>query len=83
MATPALTRSTDFVRQKAGNAVYQTGALFITSIEGFRKTWNIRQWWAEYVEQCYFIAKVTALPVILIALPLGGVTPARRWCRRW
>ena len=72
MATAALTRSTDFVRHKAGNAVYQTGALFITAIEGFRKTWNVRQWWGEYIEQCYFIAKVTALPVMLIALPLGG-----------
>jgi phospholipid/cholesterol/gamma-HCH transport system permease protein len=62
----------DFVRQKADNAVYQTGVLFITTVEGLRKSWNVRQWWAEYVEQCYFIAKVTAVPVMLVALPLGG-----------
>ena len=26
----------------------------------------------EYIEQCWFIAKVTSLPVILVALPLGS-----------
>ncbi|MCW2883165.1 MAG: hypothetical protein JWL58_27 [Streptosporangiaceae bacterium] len=63
---------TDLVRRRAGSAVYQTGVLFITAIEGFRKTWNISQWWAEYIEQCYLAASVTALPVMLVALPLGG-----------
>jgi phospholipid/cholesterol/gamma-HCH transport system permease protein len=71
-ATRGVTAGTDFVRQRAGSMVYQTGTLFIIALEGFRKTWNIRQWWGEYVEQCAFLAKVTALPVMLIALPLGG-----------
>ncbi|MFB4309712.1 MlaE family ABC transporter permease [Actinomadura sp. GTD37] len=62
----------EFLWRRADGAVYQTGVLFITTIEGFRKTWDVRQWWGEYIEQCYFISRVTALPVMLIALPLGG-----------
>ncbi|MEO5875710.1 MAG: ABC transporter permease [Streptosporangiaceae bacterium] len=68
----AITSGADAVRRKAGSFVYQTGTLFIIGIEGFRKSWNIRQWWGEYVEQCSFLAGVTAVPVMLVALPLGG-----------
>ena len=50
----------------------QAGLLIAISLEGFRKTWDVRRWWAEYVEQCWFIARVATLPVMLIALPLGG-----------
>jgi phospholipid/cholesterol/gamma-HCH transport system permease protein len=50
----------------------QAGLLIAISLEGFRKTWAVRRWWAEYVEQCWFIARVTTVPVMLIALPLGG-----------
>lgn len=72
MVASGMTAGRDFIRQRATSVVYQTGSLFIVAIEGFRKTWDLRRWWAEYVEQCYFLAKVTALPVMLIALPLGG-----------
>ncbi|MGI8332961.1 MlaE family ABC transporter permease [Actinomadura scrupuli] len=71
-ATRGAAAGADFVRQRAGSMTYQTGTLFITGIEGFRKSWNVRQWWGEFVEQCAFLAGVTALPVMLIALPLGG-----------
>src|SRR5919198_267205 len=37
-----------------------------------RRSWDVRSWWREYVEQCWFIARVTSLPVILIAIPLGS-----------
>ncbi|MBO2447688.1 ABC transporter permease [Actinomadura barringtoniae] len=50
----------------------QAGTLIAISLEGLRKTWAIRRWWGEYLEQCWFIARVTTLPVMLIALPLGG-----------
>jgi phospholipid/cholesterol/gamma-HCH transport system permease protein len=50
----------------------QAGTLLAIALEGFRKTWNVRNWAAEYIEQCWFIARVTTLPVMLIALPLGG-----------
>jgi phospholipid/cholesterol/gamma-HCH transport system permease protein len=33
----------------------------------------VRDWWREFVDQCWFIAKVTSLPVILISIPFGAV----------
>jgi phospholipid/cholesterol/gamma-HCH transport system permease protein len=49
-----------------------TGELFAIGLEGLRRTWDIRSWWRDYVEQCLFITKVTAGPVMLIAVPLGA-----------
>jgi phospholipid/cholesterol/gamma-HCH transport system permease protein len=72
MVANGVTAGRDFARQRAETMVYQTGSLFIIAVEGFRKSWDVRRWWGEYIEQCYFLAKVTALPVMLIALPLGG-----------
>ncbi|WP_106400813.1 MlaE family ABC transporter permease [Actinocorallia populi] len=53
-------------------ALERTGELFATLLEGLRRSWDVRQWWREFVEQCWFIAKVTAWPVFLVALPLGA-----------
>jgi phospholipid/cholesterol/gamma-HCH transport system permease protein len=53
--------------------VRETGNMFAVSLEGFRRTWDIKHWWKEYLRQCWFIAKVTSLPVILIAIPFGMV----------
>jgi phospholipid/cholesterol/gamma-HCH transport system permease protein len=52
--------------------IFETGEMFSIAIEGFRKTWQIRMWWSEFVEQCNFLVKVTALPVMLVAHPLGA-----------
>lgn len=49
-----------------------TGEMFIMALEGLRRTWDVRSWFWEFVEQCWFLARVTTLPVILIALPLGA-----------
>src|SRR3954454_10967779 len=51
----------------------ETGNMFAVAIEGLRRTWDIKQWWKEYVGQCWFIAKVTTVPVILISIPFGMV----------
>jgi phospholipid/cholesterol/gamma-HCH transport system permease protein len=51
----------------------ETGNLFAISLEGLRKTWDVRHWWKEYLRQCWFIAKVCTLPSILIAIPFGAV----------
>ena len=53
--------------------VRETGNMFAVALEGFRKTLSVRDWWREYVSQCWFIAKVTSLPVILISIPFGMV----------
>ncbi|MEY2451721.1 MAG: phospholipid/cholesterol/gamma-HCH transport system permease protein [Acidimicrobiaceae bacterium] len=51
----------------------ETGNLFAISLEGLRKTWDVRHWWKEYLRQCWFIAKVCTLPSVLIAIPFGAV----------
>jgi phospholipid/cholesterol/gamma-HCH transport system permease protein len=51
----------------------ETGNMFAVALEGFRKTYAIRDWWKEYIEQCWFIAKVTSIPVVLISIPFGAV----------
>ena len=53
--------------------VRESGNLFAISLEGLRKTWDVRHWWKEYLLQCWFIAKVTTLPSVLIAIPFGAV----------
>jgi phospholipid/cholesterol/gamma-HCH transport system permease protein len=50
----------------------EVGGMTAMSMEAFRRTWEIRKWWREWLDQCWFMVKVTALPVFLIALPLGA-----------
>jgi len=53
--------------------VRETGNLFAISLEGMRRTWDVKHWWKEYLRQCWFIAKVTSLPSILVSIPFGAV----------
>ena len=53
--------------------VRETGNMFAVALEGLRATFRITDWYREYIDQCWFIAKVTSLPVILIAIPFGMV----------
>jgi phospholipid/cholesterol/gamma-HCH transport system permease protein len=55
-------------------AVRETGNLFAISLDGLRYTYAVREWWHEYVRQCWFIAKVTTLPSLAISIPFGMVT---------
>src|SRR5205814_4737371 len=32
-----------------------------------------KHWWKEYLNQCWFVAKVCTLPSVLIAIPFGAV----------
>lgn len=50
----------------------ETGTMFAIAGEGFRRTWDVKTWWREWLEQCWFLVKVTTLPVLLIAIPLGA-----------
>ncbi len=50
----------------------EAGGITATALEGLRRTWEVRRWWREYVEQCLFLIRVTTLPVMLIAVPLGA-----------
>src|SRR5438128_5901740 len=53
--------------------VRETGNLFAVSLDGLRFTPKVRQWWREYLRQCWFIAKVSSVPVIFISIPFGAV----------
>jgi phospholipid/cholesterol/gamma-HCH transport system permease protein len=68
----SLSKAPDLARQRVNGVLDETGTLAVTFLEGMRRTWDVRNWWGEFIEQCWFIARVTALPVILIALPLGS-----------
>jgi len=48
------------------------GGMAAMTLEGFRNTPHVRQWWREWLEQSWFITKVTSLPVLLVAIPLGA-----------
>jgi phospholipid/cholesterol/gamma-HCH transport system permease protein len=50
----------------------ETGTMFAIAGEGFRRTWDVKSWWREWLSQCWFLARVTTLPVMLIAIPLGA-----------
>jgi len=59
--------------QKPQVLMRETGNMFAVCLEGLRNTWKASEWFAEYLGQCWFIAKVTSLPVILISIPFGMV----------
>ena len=70
--TLLLDKGAGVARKRAGSALDVTGELCVTFIEGMRRTWDIRSWWGEFIEQCWFIARVTSVPIFLIAIPLGA-----------
>ena len=57
---------------KLRKVIFETGEMFSIALEGFRNSWHVRVWWREYIEQCNFLARVCALPVMLVAIPLGA-----------
>jgi phospholipid/cholesterol/gamma-HCH transport system permease protein len=67
-----LDKGTVVARKKAFRALDETGDLAVTFLEGMRRTWDVKTWWGEFIEQCWFIARVTSVPVLLIAIPLGA-----------
>jgi phospholipid/cholesterol/gamma-HCH transport system permease protein len=60
-------------RSKPQTLVRETGNMFAVALEGLRRTYAVKDWFKEYIDQCWFIAKVTSLPVILISIPFGMV----------
>src|ERR671932_1057937 len=66
MAGNALVAKPQWVVREAGN-------MFAVSLEGVRQSWRVREWWREFLGQCWFIAKVTSVPVIFVSIPFGMV----------
>src|SRR5256714_3482620 len=61
------------ITAKPAFVVRETGNLFAVTLDGIRDIPKIRVWWQEYLRQCWFISKVTAVPVMLISIPFGMV----------
>jgi len=61
------------ITSKPAFVVRETGNLFAVTLDGVRDIPKIRIWWQEYLRQCWFIAKVTSIPVMLISIPFGMV----------
>src|SRR5437899_4573616 len=66
MASNPLVAKPAFVIRESGN-------MFAVALDGLVSTPRIRDWWKEYLAQCWFIAKVTSVPVIFISIPFGMV----------
>jgi phospholipid/cholesterol/gamma-HCH transport system permease protein len=58
---------------KIASAVRETGNMFATAAEALRQfrpwTFPVTEFW----DQCWFLAKVTTLPLILLSIPFGMV----------
>jgi phospholipid/cholesterol/gamma-HCH transport system permease protein len=61
------------ITAKPAFVVRETGNLFAVTLDGIRDIPKVRVWWQEYLRQCWFIAKVTSIPVMLISIPFGMV----------
>ncbi len=59
--------------EKPQTLMRESGNMFAVALEGLRATPQIKTWWREYIDQCWFIAKVTSIPSILISIPFGAV----------
>lgn len=55
----------------------EVGGMAAVGLEAVRAT--VRRPWpvAEFLDQCWFVAKVTTAPVILISIPFGMVISLR------
>lgn len=58
---------------KPQSALREAGNMFAVALEGLRGTWRVGDWWKEYLDQCWFIAKVCSIPVVLVSIPFGMV----------
>jgi phospholipid/cholesterol/gamma-HCH transport system permease protein len=59
--------------QKPQTLLRETGNMFAVALEGLRNVHRVGDWYPEFLSQCWFIAKVTSLPVVLISIPFGMV----------
>ena len=58
---------------KPQSVLRETGNMFAIALEGVRKSYRVKDWWREYLDQCWFISKVCAIPVVMISIPFGMV----------
>lgn len=49
------------------------GGISALCLEALRRLWDVRRWGREFLDQCEFLASVTTMPVMLMAVPFGAV----------
>ena len=54
-------------------ALRQTGNFFALSLDTLRMLFKRPFQWREFIDQSWFIASVTILPTMLVAIPFGAV----------
>lgn len=62
----------DRVRGRLREPLVKTGEGFAVGLEALRRTWDIKSWFWEFLQQCWFLARICSPPVILISIPLGA-----------
>jgi ABC-type transporter Mla maintaining outer membrane lipid asymmetry permease subunit MlaE len=58
---------------KIASAVRETGNMFATALEALRQGFIKGFPVSEFFDQCWFLARVTTLPLILLSIPFGMV----------
>jgi phospholipid/cholesterol/gamma-HCH transport system permease protein len=61
------------VGRKVGNLLREIGAMFAVALESLRLLFRRGLPMSEFVDQCWFLARVTTLPLILVSIPFGIV----------
>ncbi len=61
------------VSQRPSNALRQVGSMFAMAFEALRQIFSKGLPAGEFVDQCWFIVKVTTIPLILASVPFGMV----------
>jgi phospholipid/cholesterol/gamma-HCH transport system permease protein len=61
------------IGRKAGSALGEVGAMFAMALEALRQLFRRGVPIAEFFDQCWFLARVTTLPLILVSIPFGMV----------
>src|ERR1700728_1075984 len=58
---------------KVATAIRETGNMFAVALEALRQGTLKAFPWTEFFDQCWFLARVTTLPLILLSIPFGMV----------
>lgn len=61
------------VLRMPGQFVDALGGISALTLEAGRKSWDVKRWWREFLDQCDFLASVTIFPVMMMAVPFGAV----------
>ncbi len=71
-APSAASKAAEAVVERGTSLLDQVGGMSAMALEALRHTWRISQWWREFVDQAWFLTKVTSIPILLVAIPLGA-----------